>query len=130
MRASICLKNCEVKLREIILIDGKVWQETSTEDDDIEQMTATEEKGKETEESEVTVNPEFDNTETHIIRPKYKAALKQKLLMEKLLESESLQVASKPVFKPRNKCKVPTHGFNYDYWLKLLEDTEDNLEIV
>ena len=106
-------KDCEVKMREIILIYGKVWQQTSTEDDDIEQMTATEEKGKETEESEVTVNPEFDNAETHITRPKCKAALKQKLIMEKLLESESLEVASKPVFKPRTKCKLPNHGFNY-----------------
>ena len=98
-------KDCEVKLREIILIDGKVWQETSTEDEDIEQMTATEEKGEETEESEVTVNPEFVNAETHLIRPKCKAALKQKLLMEKLLESESLQVPPSQFSNPATSAK-------------------------
>ena len=55
-------------------------------------------------------------------RPKRKAARKQNQLMKNLIDNSALKITAKQA--PASD-EVPTHGFNYDDWVALLDIHDD-----
>ena len=117
-------KDYEVKLTEIFPINSHslVGTDLGNDDDDDETDATNKTKDTETEiyEQKPTSSP-LKETQTPG-RPKRKAAGKQKLLLKDLIDNSALMVTTKRV--PALN-QVPTHGFNYDDWVALLDNDDD-----
>ena len=115
-------KDYEVKLTEIFPINSHslVGTDLGIDDDDDDETDATKNTETEIYEQKPTSSP-LKETQTPG-RPKRKAAEKQKLLLKDLIDNSALMVTTKRV--PALN-QVPTHGFNYDDWVALLDNDDD-----
>ena len=124
-------KDYEVKVSEILPINNQKYNQHECRDN-------IDEESKSIDNPEVSENTKVGGsdeekppTSTSLQpfipnRPSRKAAAKQKQMMKELLKHTALKVTNKkvPIFD-----EVPTHGFNYDDWVALLED-EDSKQTV
>ena len=112
-------KDYEVKVSEILPINNQNYNHQ-----ECEESTTSEDPGilknSEVGTMDEEVSPIPASLQPKSVRPTRKAATKQKQMMKELIDHTALKVTD----KISRLHEAPTHGFNYDDWVALLDDEE------